>query len=108
MAEAFKSTRDFIIKVPDMGTARRFYADVMGFKPTLQTEGCAGFETGSFQLFVEQGTQPEPVFEYLVPDVDAAKRKLLAAGCRVVEDDPRVPRLYMRDPYGLTFNLARR
>ena len=108
MSEAFESTRDVMIKVPDMEQARRFYTGVMGFKPTLQNERCLGFEMGGFQLFVEKGTEPEPVFEFLVPDLEAAKRKLVAAGCCVVEDDPRVPRLYMRDPYGLTFNLAER
>jgi predicted enzyme related to lactoylglutathione lyase len=46
------------------------------------------------------------VFEFLVPDVAAAKRQLLAAGCQVVEEDEQLPRLYMRDPYGLTFNVG--
>ena len=57
---------------------------------------------------MERGSGPGPVFEFKVPDLDAAKRRLLAAGCRIVEEDPKVPRLYMCDPYGLTFNLDRR
>jgi hypothetical protein len=46
------------------------------------------------------------VFELLVPDVVAAKRGLLAAGRTVVEEDPALPRCYIRDPYGFTFNLG--
>jgi hypothetical protein len=42
-----------------------------------------------------------------VPDVAAARARLVAAGCTVVEEDPRVPRCYLRDPYGLVFNLDR-
>jgi len=37
--------------------------------------------------------------------MQAAKDRLLAAGCTVYEDDPAVPHFYMRDPYGMVFNL---
>jgi hypothetical protein len=30
---------------------------------------------------------------------------LLSAGCALVEEDPAVPRCYIRDPYGLVFNI---
>lgn len=105
---AFQSTRDVMIQVPDMAQALKFYTEVLDLKLTERNDRCVGLETGGFQLFVERGTEPGPVFEFLVPDLGAAKHKLLAAGCRIVEDDPRVPRLYMCDPYGLTFNLAQR
>lgn len=108
MSDAFESTRDVIIKVPDLEKALEFYGEVMGLELTERNVSYTGFETGGFRLFVEQGKEPGPVFEFRVPDLEAAKRKLQAAGCRIVEDDPRVPRLYMRDLYGLTFNLAQR
>ena len=57
---------------------------------------------------VEKGEEQAPVFELLVPDVQAAKRELIAAGCAIVEEDPSVPRCYIRDPYGVVFNLGRR
>jgi len=66
-----------------------------------------GFETGSFCLYVEKGKKSHgPVLEFLVPDVQLTKRKLVAAGCKVVEEDAAVPRCYIRDPYGLVFNLG--
>lgn len=108
MSKPFESTRDVMIKVEEPEEALRFYADVMGLTLFESNQRYAGFETGGFRLFVERGREPGPVFEFLVPDLEAAKQRLLAAGCRIVEDDPKVPRLYMRDPYGLTFNLGRR
>ena len=65
-----------------------------------------GFETGEFCLYVEKGQEHGPVFEFLVPDVQAAKRKLLAAGCTIVEEDESLPRCYIRDAYGLVFNIG--
>jgi predicted enzyme related to lactoylglutathione lyase len=47
------------------------------------------------------------VFEFCVADVAAAKAKLMAAGCTVIEENARVSRCYVRDPYGLVFNLRR-
>jgi predicted enzyme related to lactoylglutathione lyase len=104
--QTFKGGRDVIIQVQDLERALKFYGETLGLPVSQRYEHCTGFEAGGFQLFVEKGESPGPVFEFLVSDVAAAKQKLLAAGCTVVEEDERVPRLYMRDPYGLTFNVG--
>jgi hypothetical protein len=71
-----------------------------------QSEGFAGFDAGAFHLFIAAGHGHGPVFEFLVPDLQAAKARLLAAGCTVFEDDAADPHLCMRDPHGLVYNLA--
>ena len=104
--EKFRSTRDVIVRTKDIGEATRFYETVLGLPVSHRGDRLIGFEAGSFQLFVEQGPEAHgPVFEFRVPDVAAAKAQLVAAGCTVIEEDPRVPRCYLRDPYGLVFNL---
>ena len=45
------------------------------------------------------------MLEVTVSHVDAAKQRLLAAGCRVLKDEPQVPRCYVQDPFGLIYNL---
>ena len=65
-----------------------------------------GFETGSFCLYVEKGTQHGPVFDFLVADVQAEKHRLVAAGCVVLEESTAIPRCYLRDPHGVVFNLG--
>jgi hypothetical protein len=37
--------------------------------------------------------------------MQAAKSRLLAAGCTVVEENPAIPRCYIQDPFGLVFNI---
>jgi predicted enzyme related to lactoylglutathione lyase len=64
-----------------------------------------GFETGAFCLYVERGKEHGPVFDFLVPDIQAAKRQLVAAGCTVIEENPKIPRCYIRDPFGFVFNI---
>ena len=105
---ALRSTQDVMIQVPDVKRALEFYTKVMGLKLREQNERYACVDTGAFPLFIEKGGEPGAVFEFLADDLEATKAQLLAAGCTVVEEDPELPRLYLRDPYGLTFNLGRR
>jgi catechol 2,3-dioxygenase-like lactoylglutathione lyase family enzyme len=102
----FHSSREVIIRTDSWVEATSFYEIVLGLPVTLRTDALVGFETGAFCLYVEKGRAHGPVFEFLVPDIQAAKRRLLDAGCVVQEEDPALPRCYIRDPYGVVFNIA--
>jgi predicted enzyme related to lactoylglutathione lyase len=106
MSGSFQSTREVILRTDKWSEAVSFYGSVLGLPMAYQNATMVGFETGAFRLYVEKGKPHPPVFELLAPDVEAAKRQLLAAGCTIVEEDPALPRCYIRDPYGFTFNLA--
>jgi|HubBroStandDraft_1064217.scaffolds.fasta_scaffold04522_15 predicted enzyme related to lactoylglutathione lyase len=107
MATPFRSTRDVIVRTGALAQAVEFYTSVLGFRISSRAANIVGFETGSFCLYVESGKEHSPVFDLLVPDVPAAKSRLLAAGCVLIEEDPALPRCYIRDPYGFTFNVAK-
>jgi predicted enzyme related to lactoylglutathione lyase len=104
----FASTRDIIIHTGKFDEAVRFYEEVLELPVTMKSGKLVGFETGSFQLFVDgrDSLRMGPVFEFCVADVDTAKQALLTAGCAVVAEDASVPRCYIRDPHGLFFNLT--
>jgi predicted enzyme related to lactoylglutathione lyase len=107
MATSFKSTRDIIVRTEKWSEAVKFYGSVLGLPIVSRDAKIIGFETGAIRLYVEQGKEHGPVFEFLVPDVEAAKRQLLDAGCAIVEEIPALPRCYMKDPFGLVFNLCK-
>ncbi len=104
----FKSSRDVIIRAEAWAEAVRFYETVLGFQVSSRGAEIVGIETGALCLYVEKGAAHGPVFEFLVADVPAARTRLLAAGCALIEEDPNVPRCYLRDPYGITFNIGQR
>jgi catechol 2,3-dioxygenase-like lactoylglutathione lyase family enzyme len=108
MANAFRASRDVIIRTPNFRAAAEFYESVLGLHAASRSDTLAGFEAGGFRLYVEEGSAHGPVFEFLVGDLAAARAVLIQAGCAVVEEDPGVPRCYLRDPYGLVFNLGER
>jgi catechol 2,3-dioxygenase-like lactoylglutathione lyase family enzyme len=105
MKKSIRSSRDVIIQTDDWAKALEFYEATLGFRVSHRAPNIVGFETGAFCLYVEKGKRPGPVFDFLVPDAQNIKDRLLAAGCTIVEEDPAVPRCYIRDPFGLVFNI---
>jgi catechol 2,3-dioxygenase-like lactoylglutathione lyase family enzyme len=106
MAERFTSTREVILRTEQWADALKFYGSVLGLPIAYEAATMVGFETGAFRLYVEKGKPHAPVFEFLVQDVQAEKVRLIAAGCVLVEEDPAQPRCYLRDPFGMVFNLG--
>jgi catechol 2,3-dioxygenase-like lactoylglutathione lyase family enzyme len=103
---SLKSSRDVILRTPRWSQARQFYASALGFDVVEESDSMLRVDTGAIRLFVEKGAAHGPVFDFLVPDVQAARDRLIAAGCVLIEEDPAVPRCYLQDPFGLVFNLG--
>jgi catechol 2,3-dioxygenase-like lactoylglutathione lyase family enzyme len=106
MPALVRSSRDIVIRTLEFSRAREFYSRVLGLTVVDESELLLRVDTGAIRLFVESGSPHGPVFDFLVADVQATKAKLLAAGCVLIEEDPSVPRCYLRDPFGLVFNLG--
>jgi predicted enzyme related to lactoylglutathione lyase len=66
-----------------------------------------GLHGDHINLFIEPGLPLGPVLEVTVDDIDEAKRRLVKSGCEIVKDEPDFPRTYVKDPYGLIYNLTR-
>jgi predicted enzyme related to lactoylglutathione lyase len=103
MANSFGT--DILIQAPDPKKAAAFYVSELGFsvtaeKPMLSLHG------ENINLFIEQGPPLGPVLEVTVQDVEEAKQRLVKNGCEIVKDDPHFPRCYLRDPFGLIYNLT--
>ncbi len=102
------SSRDVLIQTETIEQAAEFYQRVLGLEIFHRDDKLIGLEAGAFRLFLDRGPAYGPVLEFFVDDLEQAKTALVAAGCRVDQEDPALPRCYVRDPYGLIFNIARR
>ena len=101
------STSDVMLRTNDLQEAKRFYHGVLGFPVVTESERVIGFDTGSIVLYFEPGDANGSVFEFEVDDLDRAKTMLLSNGCALVEEDPARPRCYLRDRFGLIFNITK-
>jgi catechol 2,3-dioxygenase-like lactoylglutathione lyase family enzyme len=101
-----KTSRDILLQTPHLQQAADFYRDQLGMRVFLNTPDLIGLDAGTFNLFLDCAPALGPVFEFLVEDFAATRRRLLDEGCTLIVEDATIPRCYLRDPFGLIFNLA--
>lgn len=104
---ANKFGADILIQAPDPKQAARFYVKQLGFEITDQQPNMVSLHGEHINFFIERGPALGPVLEVTVDDVEEAKRRLVKSGCQIVKDEPDFPRCYVRDPFGLIYNLRR-
>ena len=85
--------------------ATEFYKS-LGLEEGNSTDTYSHLKSDSFHIYFDSDTTTQgPVFEFYVPNLEAAKQDLLAKGCTIVRwDGPGKPN-YIRDPFGFVFNL---
>jgi predicted enzyme related to lactoylglutathione lyase len=104
MANSFAA--DILIQAPDPKKAASFYVKQLGFEITAEEPVMISLHGERINLFIERGPALGPVLEVTVADVEEAKLRLVAQGCAIVKDEPDFPRCYVKDPYGLIYNLT--
>jgi hypothetical protein len=104
MGNAFGA--DILIQAPDPKKAAAFYVEHLGFAISDPNPKMFGLNGKHINLFIEPGPALGPVLEVTVDDVEQARMQLVNNGCEIIKDEPLVPRCYVRDPFGLIYNLA--
>jgi predicted enzyme related to lactoylglutathione lyase len=104
MANTFGT--DILIQAPDPKKAADFYVEQLGFEITGDDPGMICLHGKHINLFIERGPALGPVLEVTVDSVEAARLRLVKNGCAVIKDEPDFPRCYIRDPFGLIYNLT--
>jgi catechol 2,3-dioxygenase-like lactoylglutathione lyase family enzyme len=97
---------DILIQAQDPQKAARFYVNHLGFEVTDDNPKMIGLHGKHINLFIEPGPALGPVLEVTVDNVADAKRRLVDNGCEIVKDEPQFPRCYVKDPFGLIYNLT--
>jgi predicted enzyme related to lactoylglutathione lyase len=104
MANTFGA--DILIQAQDPKGAALFYVSQLGFEITDERPNMVSLHGERINLFIERGPALGPVLEVTVASVEEAKRKLVENGCEIIKDEPDFPRCYIKDPFGLIFNLT--
>jgi len=97
---------DVLIQAEDPKGAAEWYVDHFGFAITGEEPAMISLHGEHINLFIERGPALGPVFEVFVGNVEEAKLRLVKKGCVIVKDEPDFPRCYLRDPFGLVYNLT--
>jgi len=103
MANTFGT--DILIQAVDPKKAALFYVQHLGFEITEENPNMISLHGEHINLFIERGPALGPVLEVTVENVAQAKLNLVKHGCEIVKDEPDFPRCYVKDPFGLIYNL---
>ena len=97
---------DILIQTQDPKSAASFYVKQLGFRTTDEKPDLISLHGERINLFIERGPALGPVLEVTVDNVEEAKLRLAKNGCEIIKDEPDFPRCYIRDPFGLIYNLT--
>jgi len=103
MANTFGT--DILIQAQDPRNTASFYVKQLGFQITDEQPDMISLHGEHINLFIERGPALGPVLEVTVDNVAEAKLRLTKNGCEIVKDEPDFPRCYVKDPFGLIYNL---
>jgi hypothetical protein len=103
---ANKFGKDILLQAEDPLMAAAFYVEQLGFVITNNNPQMIELSGPNINLYIEPGPALGPVLEVTVKDVADATKRLVEQGCTVVKDEPEFPRVYLKDPYGLIYNLT--
>ena len=104
MANTFGT--DILIQAEDPEATASFYVKQLGFEITDETPDMISLHGDRINLFIERGPALGPILEVTVKSVEEAKLRLVKNGCEIVKDEPEFPRCYIKDPFGLIYNLT--
>jgi Glyoxalase-like domain len=99
-------SKDILIQAPEPKGAALFYVDNLGFEITEESTNLVSLHGEHINLFIERGPTLGPVLEITVDDLEEAKLRLVKDGSRIIKDEPKFPRCYLQDPFGLIYNLT--
>lgn len=102
----YRMSPNVAVRTDRFAEALRFYSDVLGFPNRSEDPELGDHDASPLRLFVLGDDDVSgPVMELFVDDLEAAREDLVANGCEVVRWRGKGQDCYIRDPFGVIFNI---
>ncbi len=102
----FKLTNNVAFETKDRKNAEAFYEKVMGMTVIKRESGFTEFSNESIKFNVADLNKcPGLMLDFVVDDQEAAVSYLKEKGCQVVTWKGKGQDCFMKDPFGLVFNI---
>mgnify|MGYP003428867924 FL=1 len=105
MRARYKPSGCVAYQVPDRRKAVEFYSRVFGYEMVAETTDNIELNASPIRLFIDQGPTLGPIMEIVVDNLETARVELLAHGCTEIRWEGRGKPCYLRDPFGICFNV---
>jgi catechol 2,3-dioxygenase-like lactoylglutathione lyase family enzyme len=106
MSMAFRMSPNVAVRTRHVSDAVDFYTKVLGFQNRSQDAELADLDASPLNLFVITDAELSgPVLELFVDNLDQAREFLVANGCEIIRWRGKGQDCYVRDPFGVIFNV---
>jgi len=101
-----KMSPNMAIRTANPKEAFEFYTKVLGFRHRPENRTHVDLDADPLNLFVIQDDEIRgPVMELIVDDLETARTELVKQGCTVLRWRGKGEDCYIKDPFGVIFNL---
>ena len=102
----YRMSSNVAVRTGRFSEALSFYSNVLGFENRSIDPALSDHDASPLNLFVIEDDEVSGlVMELFVEDLEAAKDELLASGCEVIRWRGKGQDCYIRDPFGVIFNI---
>ena len=101
-----KMSPNVAIRTNNPDAAFAFYNGVLGFPHRPDNPVHTDLDADPVNLFIiKDDAFSGPVMELFVDNLESAREELLAAGCTIIRWEGKGRDCYIRDPFGVVFNV---
>ena len=102
----FRMSPNVAVRTERLAEAVEFYNNFLGFENRSDDPELADLDAGPLRLVVIEDQEFRgPVMELFVDDLEQARQTLVANGCQVLRWRGKGQDCYVKDPYGVIFNI---
>lgn len=102
----FRMSPNVAVRTDRSAEAREFYTKVIGFQDRSDDPELANLDATPLNFYIIE--DPEfsgPILELFVDDLEQARETLVAHGCTVLRWRGKGQDCYIRDPFGVVYNI---
>jgi predicted enzyme related to lactoylglutathione lyase len=103
----FRMSKNIGFQVKNIEKAKEFYSNVFGMEEPAESEvNEVEFSTKTNSIYLIPGNENlGPIMEVVVSDLEAAKEHFVENGCEIVRWHGKGKDCYIKDPFGMVFNV---
>ena len=102
----YRMSPNIAIRTSRFSDAVDFYTKVIGFDNRSEDLELAYLDANPLNIFIiEDDEFRGPVLELFVDDLEAARQELVANGCKVLRWRGKGQDCYIKDPFGVIYNI---
>jgi catechol 2,3-dioxygenase-like lactoylglutathione lyase family enzyme len=102
----FRMSPNVAVRTRRFSEAVAFYTNVLGFQDRSDNPDLADLDASPLNLFVIEDPEIRgPVMELFVDDLERAREILVSNGCEVLRWRGKGQDCYVKDPFGVVFNV---